>query len=415
MKKHMNYTTLIKSLRPSAKEMEHVSDITQQLSNHLETITAEKNFNITITPGGSTAKGTNLQGNFDVDIFIQFKTEGKLDDMLETLLEGMKYDRVHGSRDYFTLEYGGFFVELVPVKHVTSCEEAENVTDMSPLHVQWAQEHLTDKLRDDIRLAKQFCKATGVYGAESYINGISGHVLDILLIYYGGFDAFIDAVCAWNGLTVIDPENQHEDPLHALNQAKLTSPLIVIDPIDKNRNAAAAMNTKTYEQLISAAKSFKASPDKTYFEIDILDENELCEEKKDTDELFVIEATPLKGKRDVTFTKLLKIKEFIERHLELAEFTVRKAGWQPQENKAVLFFFVDSTPLKKEFVRQGPPASQLKDVAKFKEVNPRAFEQNGKWCVIQTRKYIHAHDYVQKLVDEQYVQSRVANILLKQH
>ena len=68
--------------------------------------------------------------------------------------------------------------------------DALNVTDFSPLHVDWVNKNVK-RLRDDIRLAKRFCKVNKLYGAESYIRGFSGYALELLISYYGGFLRFL--------------------------------------------------------------------------------------------------------------------------------------------------------------------------------------------------------------------------------
>ena len=252
----MDLQAIRKRLTPSTEEMKAVAQATKDIISGLAGEGRE------VVAGGSTSKGTNLAGNFDVDIFVRFKEDGQLDDMLEALVKELNvdYERIHGSRDYFTFTYKGFFFEIVPVKYVTRAEDAENVTDMSPLHVFWAKEKLNENLRSDIRLAKQFCKASGTYGAESYINGISGHVLDILIIHYNGFENLLKAASTWEGKTIIDPEHKHDDALAALNEAKTHSPLIVIDPVDPSRNAAAALGEEKYDTFIDVAKHYLAAP-----------------------------------------------------------------------------------------------------------------------------------------------------------
>src|SRR5690606_10274411 len=98
------------------------------------------------------------------------------------------FERLHGSRDYFQFTYESILFEIVPVININDYKLAKNITDCSPLHVRWFQ-HYSDKIVDDMtlynhaRALKLFCKAQYVYGAESYINGVSGHVIDILTIY----------------------------------------------------------------------------------------------------------------------------------------------------------------------------------------------------------------------------------------
>ncbi len=142
--------------------------------------------------GGSGAKGTWLK-QFDVDFFVKFNYQkyksksDKLSDILEKHLKKKfkKIIRLHGSRDYFQIKEKGYTFEIVPILNINKAEEAINITDVSPLHAKWVLKH--KKYLDDIRLAKKFCKAAKVYGAESYIQGFSGYICEILAVYYKGF------------------------------------------------------------------------------------------------------------------------------------------------------------------------------------------------------------------------------------
>ena len=142
--------------------------------------------------GGSGSKGTWLKDAHDADIFVQFNYDqfkdksDQLSDILEKhLKKKFKIIRLHGSRDYFQVKEknalnsensgntGGVFTfEIVPVLKISKAEQALNITDVSLLHSVWVNKH--KKYADDIRLMKQFCKAQGVYGAESYLKGFSG-------------------------------------------------------------------------------------------------------------------------------------------------------------------------------------------------------------------------------------------------
>jgi tRNA nucleotidyltransferase (CCA-adding enzyme) len=225
--------------------------------------------------GGSTAKGTFLKGDHDIDIFVRFdrKKHGNdpLDDLLAQVVpEGS--ERVHGSRDYFQVHMHGYNFEMVPVLKVQRSSEAKNVTDMSPLHVAHVAKALKKaKLADEIRLAKQFCKAAKVYGAESYINGFSGHVLDLLLIRYGSFTKLLQAAAVWGDHVVLDPGNHHKDPRFSIDESKRLGPLLLVDPVQPERNAAAAPLAREIRALQGAGTRFFGQASLEIFHCDARD------------------------------------------------------------------------------------------------------------------------------------------------
>ena len=102
-------------------------------------------------------------------------------------------------------------------------------------------------------MAKQFFKSKSLYGAESYINGFSGHVLDILISNYSSLQNLILQAKTWQEVTFIDINSQYRDFEQAsetLNSDKLSN-LIVIDPIIKERNAAKALRAITQLAVIN--------------------------------------------------------------------------------------------------------------------------------------------------------------------
>ena len=181
--------------KPSKKEAAEVRAIVDEFISKVRQRKKKLGMKVEIMLGGSVAKGTFLKEKFDSDVFFRFSRsyqDEDLSDMLEMILQPFKKNelvRIHGSRDYFQLVYKDVDFELVPVYKISDPKQAVNVTDASPLHVNWVKSQLVEKpeLRDDIILAKMFCKAQGIYGAESYIKGFSGHVLDVLVIHFGVF------------------------------------------------------------------------------------------------------------------------------------------------------------------------------------------------------------------------------------
>lgn len=398
---------MLKRIKPTIEEQRRIAQLSESVKNALLREYVE------VTLGGSTAKGTFLKGNHDVDVFVRFKEGGDLSDMLEQILLDVSskfniiIDRIHGSRDYFTFTLDGIAFEIVPVKYIDNYDEHENVTDMSPLHVNWAAGHLSGKLCDDVRLAKQFCKAARVYGAESYINGLSGHVLDILIIHYGGFDEFIRSVAKWEDRTIIDTEKVHSDVMATLNDAKLQSPLVVIDPIDPNRNAAAALSYEKYTSLIESAKKFVASPSEDFFIIPPFDLEALKKDVREGEQLIVIKAIPQVGKKDTVYTKVYKVFEFFNRHLSLHDFEVTYSDWYAGE-ECFLYYYVSATPLDATVLRQGPPTSKTVDANRFRKAHAIVYEKDGRLFAEIKREFVDALTCLKHLIAQPFVGERVS-------
>lgn len=365
--------------------------------------------------GGSAAKGTIVKGDFDCDIFVRFDYSYMDKDISALLKKALSrfsgVQRVHGSRDYFQLEHKSLDYEIVPVLHITRAKDAQNVTDMSPMHVEWILSRLkkNPRIRDEIIAAKMFCKANGIYGAESYIGGFSGHVLDILVAYYGSLLKLIENAVSWNRYKVIDIEGYNT--FDELNRSKI-SPLIVIDPVDKNRNAAAALTMEKFRLFKQKAGEFLAQPSMAFFVKKQVSIKEL-KQKAGNSRLIILKAKPMKGKDDIVGCKLRKAHEYIQKQLELNGFTLIDSGWQWQKGKLAMFWYLlPDKPLDEEKIHTGPPLKATHDAARFKEKYSDCYVKDNRLYVKTKRRFIQPLELVQHLVAQDYISERTETILV---
>ncbi|MBN1502504.1 CCA tRNA nucleotidyltransferase [Candidatus Woesearchaeota archaeon] len=353
--------------------------------------------------GGSVAKGTFLKGDFDVDLFVKFdykKYKNKnISDMLATILTNFSgLERVHGSRDYFQIK-NSLNYEIVPVLDIKDPENALNVTDMSPLHVTWVKKNLIKGQDDEIRLTKLFCKAHNTYGAESYIKGFSGHVIDILVIYYGSFLELLRHAVKWKPKLIIDINKNYRNRtqlLFSINKSKTQGPLIVVDPIQPNRNAAAALSNEKFNAFIASAKDFLKQPDMHFFTKEKLSLTEL-QKMAAPNLLIVLEITPKKAKKDVTGSRLLKLWHYIEKLFMSNDFVLLNSGWE-WNHKAVFWFILDKKPLPKFKEISGPPIEMKEHIKNFKEKYKNTYTRNSKIFAKVKRKYIKPYQIIQETI-----------------
>lgn len=364
--------------------------------------------------GGSFAKGTNLRDDFDVDIFIRFDlsyADEDLSEMLEKILKPLKPRRVHGSRDYFQLtkEKGEF--EFIPVLDIHQTNQAMNVTDCSPLHTKWFLEH-GKELQDEVRLAKLFCKAHQIYGAESYIRGFSGHTLDILIVHYGGFVDLLNAAVKWKRKTVVDPENAHQGKaLRRLNASKIEGPLVVIDPIEPFRNAASGLGEEKYLRFKEAAKDFLRDPRKDHFVVTPFVLEEITQRFP---HVLAIDVVGVDGKKDVVGSKILKVFETLRD--ELHEFGMVESGWVfDKSQKATLWYGVAKILRDKEVVVQGPPLTAKSHASQFKKKHKKVFEQEGRLYAKTTRDDIEIKKVVGQILKRPHLKERMTRCSVKLH
>src|SRR3989344_2318012 len=169
----MMFSKVLDKIKPTKKEEQDTQVI---VDGFLKKVNS-KLINAIAVVGGSFAKGTWLRGQHDIDIFVLFNKRDNMSMRLEVVIKSIfeKYEKIHGSRDYFIVDYCGLSFELVPVLKIEKAEDAENITDVSPMHVEWVKDNSNNKLNDEIRFAKCFMKANNCYGAETYVGGFSGY------------------------------------------------------------------------------------------------------------------------------------------------------------------------------------------------------------------------------------------------
>ncbi|MBI4451304.1 nucleotidyltransferase domain-containing protein [Candidatus Woesearchaeota archaeon] len=356
--------------------------------------------------GGSFAKDTWLDGDHDVDVFVRFAKkhpDEKLSDLLEGALRKWKPDRIHGSRDYFqALNHAKF--EIVPVRDIKRPADALNVTDFSPWHVAWVNTR-GKKLKDDIRVAKKFCKAHRVYGAESYIHGFSGHVIDILVIHYGGFLKLMKAAAKWKSKQVIDPSGKHKgNALLVLNASKTQGPLVLVDPVQPLRNAASAVNQENFDRFIAAAKAFR-KPSLEMFEEKRVDFDALSRKGS----LVRFDVVPIDAKEDVAGTKLVRVYEFIKEKLGM--FSVKDAGWEwHKKGPATFWYLLENRSLSSTWDFPGPPVERGPHVAAFKKKHRKTFVKAGRVWAKVPQQYRTPAQLAKALTKDEFVLQRVTSL-----
>jgi tRNA nucleotidyltransferase (CCA-adding enzyme) len=315
---------------------------------------------------------------YDIDIFIRFFSDKHkpLADLLESILKS-RFKRIHGSRDYFQLRKGDILIEAIPVLKINAPKEAENVTDLSYFHVNYVLDKIRkhEKLKDEIIIAKNFCYAQNFYGAEGYIKGFSGYALELLLCHYQSFLKFIQAVASLKEGEKIIIDDSHfyrdkESLFEELNEAKQQSPIIVIDPTFKERNALSGLSPETFNKFKSVCEKFLQNPSKKFFEVQNVED-----EFKDMKSVVKIAVMTTKQAGDISGTKSKKFFDFFVHEAE-KEFIVKRAefDYKEKENKAYFYLVVEK---KKEELVRGPSVNFKKNAAQFKRAHPDAFEKQG--------------------------------------
>lgn len=332
--------------------------------------------------GGSMSKGTMINKKpQDVDLFVVFKTKEELNTLEEKLKKSnLNFIKLHGSRDYFHIKEEDIIIELIPVIETKNAENAENITDLSLMHVKYILKKLNAKksLRNEIKLAKAFCYAQDCYGAESYIRGFSGYALELLIIYFGSFVKFLNGI---RKIKIIDPEKLYKDKnkiKDELNESKLLSPIILIDPTNKKRNACASLSQETFNKFLEASKKFLAKPSLDYFEKQIMDIDKIQKQaKKAKAKIIQIRLSTERQEGDIAATKMKKLFEFIIKQLIKQEQKVLFKSFSYDFGQEAFGFL--SIKEKKEILIKGP-SLKLKEAVKSFKLAHKITQNRGRFC-----------------------------------
>jgi len=382
--------SVLKEVLENIKPTEELKEIRGLLDGFLEKVERElgkRKINAEIFVGGSFAKNTIIRKDYyDIDVFLRFDKryeEDEISNLAEKVLGFAKPMKIHGSRDYFRVKVGkDCFIEIIPVVKIKKPEDSNNVTDLSYSHVKYVRKKLKGKIVDDVLLAKAFCYAHNCYGAESYINGFSGYALELLVYHYKGFLKFIGAMNKIKEKEVIDIEKKYKNKQEVLmnvNSSKLESPIVLIDPTFKRRNALAALSNETLGKFQKACMDFLKNPSLKSFEVQKTDLGKIKKEaERKKLEFILLEAKTSKQEGDIAGSKLLKFYNHLTGEISRF-FDVKKKGFNYNGKKSARYFFVMKK--KKELLIEGPSVKDEKNVKRFKKVHKNCFVKGGKVLV----------------------------------
>jgi len=379
---------VLKKIEPSENDLKYIKNYVDIFSQNIKKNLKKFKIDAEIFVGGSFAKGTVIKkDNYDADVFIRYDKKYKNEEISaltkKIIGKSKSISVIHGSRDYFRINYGkNFFIELIPVKKIENPKEYENITDLSYLHVKYINKKIKSrKILDEIKIAKAFCYANNCYGAESYISGFSGYSLELLVYYYKGFMNFIKAMSKiGKEKYIIDIEKQFKNKknvLMDLNSSKLNSPIILIDPTYKQRNALAALSQDTFEKFRKICKEFIKNPSIKYFEVKKIDIEKVKRDSlKKRREFVLIEVKTDKPEGDVAGSKLLKFYNYLKKEISLF-FIIKNKGFNYNGKKSARYFFVAER--KKEIIYPGPFIDDEKNSQNFKKEHKNVYEKKDRF------------------------------------
>jgi tRNA nucleotidyltransferase (CCA-adding enzyme) len=253
---------VLKKIIPSNEDQTKLKQIVKDLIEEVKKETVRSNLQISIELVGSTAKGTYLKDGIDIDLFLLFPitvTRKKLEETGLSIGRSIlkNQEECFAEHPYIRGAFKGVKTEIVPCYKIESASQKLSAVDRTPLHTKYGKEHLTASHKTEVRLFKQFLKGIGCYGAEAEIEGFSGYLCEILIIKYSTFYSILINAQYWKygeKLSLIKEKSPH-----------FNTPLIFIDPVDKERNVASALSKEKFTLFVKACKDYINKPSFTFF------------------------------------------------------------------------------------------------------------------------------------------------------
>lgn len=398
-------------LRPSPEEQAEVHEDVEALLERIGAFLDEQGWEGTPRIEGSVAKGTYLHGEADADVFIQFPTSVERDELVERVhrMKPLLEDAVvaYAEHPYVQGTFRGHDAEIVPCYELQDPTELRSAVDRTPFHTEHVKAHLDEGLRDEVRLLKAFLKAVGCYGAEEAVRGVSGYLAELLVLARGSFDE----VLAWAVDRFPHPVTFDEPP-----QESFEDPLVVVDPVDPSRNAAAAVAPSALVRFREAAAAFRARPSADAFaelpapEMAPGDALACCEARRSR---VLAVSIPIEDQElaDPVHAQLRRAVTLAAEELEreqvpvLATATHLEADRRPEHGWVLAEAYAPA--LDEPYLHEGPPAAAEEHADSFRdrwEQDPAAagevFEEDGRLFVEVEREHGTLAGIVQPLLRE---------------
>jgi len=388
---------VLERIRPTPEERTYIRVIGQRLIEAVERSGVAEAMMV-----GSVARDTFVRGDRDLDVFMLFDPAISREELQEQGLAlarriaeefGATWREKYAEHPYLNATIDSLDIDLVPCYAVSSATEIKSAVDRTPFHTRYILSHIGG-YADDVLLLKQFAKAGGVYGSDHMTEGFSGYLCEILTIYYGGFHALIEAAARWRPGEVIDIE-QH-------GRKQFEEPLVVIDPVDPERNVAAALSLSRMFEFAELARGYLAEPSAAFF----------CRPASPplTREVFarllaargthlfsLTFVTPAYTP-DTVVPQLRKSAESVRELLERSGFPANRIDVCMEKERCMLLFELmnDGVPAVRRHI--GPPLSSRENAEKFlakyvrEDVFAGPYVEDGRYVVELPRPFTRAVD-----------------------
>ncbi len=385
---------------------------------------------IDIIQVGSTARNTNLKNDYDIDIFVRFEKNTEKEILKNIILNtgkkvieklGGDYWIEYAEHPYLSARIGKYEIDIVPCYKLNWGEEIISAVDRTPLHNEFLMYMMKKyeneenknknknyklnkkiKINNEVRLLKKFLKSIGIYGSDLKTKGFSGYLCELLILHYGGFINTLKNAQKWRiGQKIILDEVFKIYNIENLENYKFTDfedSLIVYDPVDLNRNVAAALNKENFCKFIFYSHLFLKNPSKDFF-YDYA--KKIDENLNDRNKGLLLTLGIKRDKNivdDIIYPQMEKLQKSINKILEENDFEYIRYENYANDDMCYLSWEFLIYELPDVRLKIGPPVFNKKGVDNFTKKNKKYFIKNCNVCAYVNRKYKNVYELFEDII-----------------
>ena len=368
--------------------------VKDEVTKHAEVVSVEL--------GGSYAKGTWLRGQMDLDIFVKMKKETDEKTFEEigkkigfsSMKKFKPYVR-YSEHPYVEAEVKGVRVNVVPSYDVEH-GNWKSAADRSSFHTRFILETFDQTKKNEVRLLKKFLKGMDIYGAEIAKEGFGGYVAEVLVHHYGSFANVLEAAANFTSGQIIGNPTK-----------KFETDLILIDPIDSNRNLGTAISTQNIGRFMLSARAFLKKPSLVFFT-----GTKLIPNAKNLKNTIIVKFNYKWRSPDIIWGQAKRGATALSGQLELAGFQVlRKSVITDEKSEAAMLFLLRSPVIEKFMVKNGPQIYRRSDSDNFIAKNSKNMltwiDDDGKILSMKEREFYDAKKFLQFLLKKNLSKSGI--------
>jgi len=384
-----------KTASPTKKLQQEKTKIAKLAFDLVRKQTSKYPYIMNVEFGGSYSKGTWLPDKADIDIFIKFEksvSDQKFIEIskkigFEALKKFKPYVR-YSDHPYVEAEINRTKVNVVPCYNVKK-GDWKSAADRSPFHTQFMLESLTGTMKNEIRILKVFLKNNGIYGSEIAKQGFSGYVVEVLIWNFGSFKNVINTFSKIKQGQIIGKATK-----------KFDTPIIIIDPIDSNRNLAAAISIENISKFVLLCRAFLEKPSVSFFQ----SKTELFVSKEILENVVLIQFNFKPRSPDIIWGQIKRASNSLSTQMDIEDFKVlRKSVITDEKNKASLLFLLQSKEIDEFNVRKGPEFFSEFDSKSFIKKNRKKSKTmwlgtDGRILSLQKREFYNADLFLRNLL-----------------